>query len=617
MASALPFRDAGLGSDHLDYTKDSEGVTRAKTSQPLQTPAQRMSDRLCHWAHEAPDRIFLAKRDATGAWRTLTYGDALHKARAIGQGLLNRRLSADRPVLILSDNDIEHALLSLGCLYAGVPFAPLSPAYSLLSKDFDKLKHVANLLSPGLVFASDGVRFEKAVKAALPDDVEFIVTANPALERSSELFSLIETTTILPEIDAAHAATGPDTIAKFLFTSGSTSMPKAVINTNHMWCSNQQMIRQCWPVLGEAPPVFLDWLPWNHTFGGNHNFGMILNNGGTLYIDDGKPTPDLMKETLRNLREIAPTIYFSVPKGWEELSIALQSDAVLRDNYYSKLRLQFFAGASLAAPVSQKLSEIAEQHCGERVVMTGGFGMTETAPSGLWIMQHDVQAGQLGIPSPGLEVKLVPMGDKQELRYRGPSVTPGYWRSPQQTREAFDEEGYFCSGDAVKWYDETRPELGFRFDGRIAEDFKLNTGTWVSVGPLRTRVVNEGAPYVQDAVITGHDRADLGVFLVPQVELCRRLSGLAVGTPTAEIIASHTVQAFFQTLVDRLHAQGTGSATRVARAIVLTDPPSMERGEATDKGSINQRAVLTHRAELVEALHANKAVGLLRPTSLQ
>ncbi len=613
MASTMPFRDAGLGHDHLEHTKDSAGVIRAKTIQPLQEPAQRMSDRLCHWAAEAPDRIFLAKRDGSGAWRTLTYGEALHKARAIGQGLLNRGLSADRPVLILSDNDIEHALLGLGCLYAGVPYAPLSPAYSLLSTDFDKLKHVASLLTPGLVFASDGLRFEKAVMAALPDDVEFVVTTNPAQHRSSELFSLLETTPILPEIDAAQAATGPQTIAKLLFTSGSTSMPKAVINTNHMWCSNQQMINQCWPVLGEAPPVFLDWLPWNHTFGGNHNFGMILNNGGSLYIDDGKPTPALMGETLRNLREIAPTIYFSVPKGWEELAIALQADAGLRDNFYSKLRMQFFAGASLAAPVARQLAEIAESHCGERIVMTGGFGMTETAPSGLWVMQHDVQPGQLGVPSPGLEIKLVPVGDKMELRYRGPSVTPGYWRSPQQTKDAFDEEGYFCSGDALKWFDESQPDLGFRFDGRIAEDFKLNTGTWVSVGPLRARIVNEGAPYVQDAVITGHDRSDLGVMLVPQMELCRRLAGLAAGSPAAEILASATVKAFFQTLINRLHAQGTGSANRVARGIVLIDPPSMERGEATDKGSINQRAVLTQRAALVEALHEDTVAGLIRP----
>ena len=614
MNAAPQYRSVRFGIDRVNVAKDKDGNTRVTASQPLGDYPPRMTDRLLQWAAQAPDRTFMARRDASGAWRHISYADALERARHIGQGLLNRGLSAERPVVILSDNDLEHAMLALGCQYAGIPYAPVSHAYSLISQDFDKLKHVINTLTPGLVFASNGRKFEKAVRAAVLDDVEFVVTEAPPEGRSATLFSLLESTPVTDEIDAAQAATGPDTIVKFLFTSGSTKQPKAVINTQRMLCSNQQMILQCWPFLSDEPPVLLDWLPWSHTFGGNHNVGIVLYNGGTMYIDDGKPSPQLMGQTLANLREIAPTMYFNVPKGWEEIAHALEHDERLRTNFHSRLKLQFFAGAALAQPIWDKLHAISEAECGERIVMTCAMGMTESSPGALYVLQPNVRAGQIGVPVPGLELKLAACGDKLELRYRGPSITPGYWRAPEQTREAFDEDGFFCSGDAVKWFKPDDPNLGFTFDGRIAEDFKLYTGTWVSVGPLRSRVAHEGAPYVQDSVVTGHDREEIGLMILPNLELCRKLAGFDTGATARDVLAAAPVREMFQNLVNRLHAQGTGSANRVARALVLADPPSIDKGEITDKGSINQRAMLTHRAALVEALHAGTHAGIILPS---
>jgi feruloyl-CoA synthase len=603
MESHVRYRPVAFGDDAV-LVREADGATYLTAAAPLGDYAVRTVDRLRHWAREAPQRSFLARRDADGSWRHITYEQALHSVRAIGQALLARDLGVERPVVILSGNDLEHALLGLACQYVGVPYAPISPAYSLVSKDYAKLRHIVELLNPGLVFAADGIEFGRAVAATCGPDIEFVVTGGMPARREATSFAALERTEATAAVDAAMAATGPDTIAKFLFTSGSTKLPKAVVNTQRMLCSNMQMLQQVWPFLLEEPPVLLDWLPWNHTFGGNKDFNMVLFNGGTLYIDDGKPTPQGIATTIANLREIAPTVYFNVPKGWDDLADALALDTALRDNFYSRLKLQFYAGAALAQPVWDKLHASAEAACGERIRMTTGLGMTETAPCALFAMREDVHAGELGVPAPGMEVKLAPCGDKIEVRYRGPSVTSGYWKSPQETAAMFDEEGFFCSGDAVKWLDPAQPRLGLVFDGRVAEDFKLYTGTWVSVGPLRGRVMHEGAPYVQDAVVTGHDRADIGLLIIPNMAQCRALSGLAADAAVHEVLASKPVRAWFQALVDRLCRQGSGSANRVVRAVLLAEPPSIDRGEITDKGSINQRAVLSHRCALVEQLYA-------------
>lgn len=592
--------------------RETKDATYVGASMPLEAYAARTTDRLLHWAREAPQRSYMARKEE-GVWRHLSYGAALDAARALGQALLQRGLSAQRPVLILSGNDLEHAQLALACQYAGVPYAPVSPAYSLQSADFGKLRHVVEVLQPGLVFACDGDAYGAAIAAVIPSGTELVLTRGEVAGRAATSFASLRATLPMPEIDAAREHSGPDTIVKFLFTSGSTKLPKAVITTQRMMCSNQQMLLQCWPFLAEEPPVLLDWLPWNHTFGGSKDVNLVLFNGGTLYIDDGKPTPQQIGTTLANLREVAPTIYFNVPKGWEEVAQALGRDAELRRHFYSRLKLQFYAGAALSQPVWDQLHASAEQECGERIVMTTGLGMTETAPCALFVLSNEARAGELGTPCPGMEVKLVRDGDKMEIRYRGPNVTPGYWRASSASAEMFDEEGFLRSGDAVKWRDPAQPDLGFVFDGRVAEDFKLSTGTWVSVGPLRERVIREGAPYLQDAVVTGHDRNELGLMIIPRLPLCRELAGLDGRASAAEVLGAQPVQAFFRAVVQRLHDGGSGSATRVTRACLLHEVPNIDRGEITDKGSINQRAMLTQRAALVEALYGGSAPSFIQP----
>ena len=439
-----------------------------------------------------------------------------------------------------------------------------------------------------------------------------VLTTGRIEGRATLSFDDLLATVPTAQVDEAHAKVGADTIAKFLFTSGSTKLPKGVINTQRMLCSNQQMILQCFPTLGRERPVLVDWLPWNHTFGGNHNVGLTIYNGGTLYIDDGKPTPALIGQTLRNLREIAPTVYFNVPKGFEEIANALEADTALRDRFFSRVRMLFFAGAGLSQPVWDQLDRMAERACGERIRMLTGLGMTETAPFAICANGAEVRSGHVGLPAPGMTLKLVPVQGKLEVRYRGANVTPGYWRAPEQTAESFDAEGYYASGDALKPIDAQQPQRGYAFDGRIAEDFKLATGTFVSVGPLRARVIAAGAPCVQDVVVAGIDRNELGLLIFPRLDACLALAGAAPGTPTLDVLEAPAVREFFQRLADALHRSGTGSATRVARSLVLVDPPSIDRGEVTDKGSINQRAVLTHRDALVEHLYAGGA-GVILP----
>jgi feruloyl-CoA synthase len=615
--------------------RDTPGcVCYMKAEQALREYAPRLTDRLVHWARTAPDRPFVARRvrnadGTTGDWRHIIYGEALDSARRIGQALIERALNAERPVAILSENDLEHALLTLGCLYAGVPFCAVSPAYSTISQDYEKLRHALATLTPGLVFATDAGRYGKAIAAAVAPDVEVVLgdasswtgastgsarTVSSSARTVSSLTDLLATTPT-PAVDAAMRATGPDSIAKFLFTSGSTKLPKAVINTHRMWCANQQQMRQSMPVLADEPPVLVDWLPWNHTFGGNHNFGLALYNGGTLYIDDGKPMPALIGETLRNLREIAPTVYFNVPTGFEAIANAMKTDDVLRRNLLSRVRMFFYAGAALAQPVWDTLHEVQEREIGERIVMGTGLGMTESAPFAVFITNPNVKAGYLGVPTPGMELKLVPTGDKTEVRYKGPNVTPGYWRNEAATREAFDEEGFFCTGDAVLWIDHDDVHQGLKFDGRIAEDFKLGTGTFVSVGPLRAMIIAAGAPYVQDAVITGLNRHEVGALIIPTAAV-RKLAGLPGDATLKEALESERVQAHFQKVVDELAACATGSATRVALLHLMHEPPSIDKGEATDKGSINQRAVLLHRDALVNALHEGTLPFTIRPRGL-
>jgi feruloyl-CoA synthase len=605
--NAPRYRPMKFGVTRAELRHGDEGVKYLRAEAQLDSYAHRLTDRLVHWAETAPDRTFMARRvrnadGSTGEWRRISYREALQAARSIGQALLDRGLDAEHPVAILSENSLEHALVSLGCLYAGIPWCPVSPAYSTVSQDYDKLRHVLGTLTPGLVFAADGDRYAKAINATVGHDVEVAVATGSVPGREVTTLDQLLATKPTPAVDAAMQATGPDTIVKFLFTSGSTKLPKGVINTHRMWCANQQQMRQSMPVLAEEPPVLVDWLPWNHTFGGNHNIGLTIYNGGTLYIDDGKPVPALIGETLRNLREIAPTVYFNVPTGFEAIANAMKTDDALRRNLLSRVRMFFYSGAALAQPVWDALHEVQEREIGERIVMGTGLGMTESSPFAIFVTNPQVKSGHLGLPAPGIELKLVPVDGKTEVRYKGPNITPGYWRNAGATEECFDEEGFFRTGDAVLWIDDGNHHLGLRFDGRIAEDFKLATGTFVSVGPLRAKIIAAGAPYVQDAVITGLNRNEVGALIFP-TQAVRKLAGLPDDAPMQAVLESAPVQAHFQKVVNELAASATGSANRVARLHLMHEPPSIDKGEVTDKGSINQRSVLKHREAMVEAFH--------------
>ena len=617
--STPKFRPLKFGVTRVNMREGTSGVRYMLADQPLEDFATRMTDRLVHWATTKPESTMLAKRvknadGSLGDWRHISYAQAWQSARAIAQALIDRGLNAERPVVIMSENDLEHALLSLGCLVAGVPFCAASPAYSTISQDFEKLRHILTTLTPGLVFAADAKRYGKAIEAAVGKDIEVVLHSGEITGRATTPIESLLATPATPAVDAAMQATGPDTIAKFLFTSGSTKLPKAVINTQRMWCANQQQMAQSIPVLAETPPVLVDWLPWNHTFGGNHNFGMVLYHGGTLYIDEGKPTPALMGETLRNLREIAPTVYFNVPTGFEAIAIAMKTDDALRKNLLSRVQMFFYAGAALAQPIWDSLHESQEREVGERIVMGTGLGMTESGPFAIFVTSPFVKAGDLGVPTPGMELKLVPNSDKIEVRYKGPNIAPGYWRAPQETQEAFDDEGFFCTGDAVQWIDENDVHQGLKFDGRIAEDFKLATGTFVSVGPLRGKIIAAGAPYVQDAVITGLNMHEVGAMIFPTAAV-RGLSGLGAEATMADVLTSAPVVAHFQHVLNGLAQTATGSASRVARMVLLSEPPSIDKGEVTDKGSINQRAVLKHRDALVKTMHDGSAA-VIKPSAL-
>jgi feruloyl-CoA synthase len=600
-----PLRPVKLAAAEVEVERRADGAILMRSPQPLPAHAQKLTERLIYWANAAPERVFLAQRNAAGGWRTLSYAATLKAVRAIAAALLTRNLSSERPVAILSGNDIEHALLGLAAMHVGIPYAPISVPYSLLSTDFGKLKTIIGILTPGLVFAANGTAFARAIAAAVPPGIEIVVAAAPTSDRPSTAFADLMAATPTLDVDAAHAKVGPDTIAKFLFTSGSTGQPKGVINTQRMLCANQAMIRSSLAFIADEPPILVDWPPWNHTFGGNHDFGMVLDNGGSFYIDEGKPLPGAIEITVRNLREIAPTIHLNVPKGFEMLLPYLRSEPALRERFFSKLRVLFYAGAGLAQHVLDEFQRLAVETVGERIIFLASLGSTETAPAALartWEAEH---AGNIGLPMRGLELKLVPNGGKLEARMRGPNITPGYWRAPALTAAAFDEEGFYKIGDALKFADPADPIRGLLFDGRLAEDFKLATGTWVSVGPLRAAFIAHFAPWVRDVVLAGADRDEVTGLVFPDLDACRKLApDLAAETSARALLADPRVVAAFRRLLDTFFAAASGTSGRITRAILLAEPPSLDIGETTDKGSINQRAVLAHRAHLVEELYA-------------
>jgi feruloyl-CoA synthase len=552
---------------------------------------RRLVDSLELWARAAPDRVLVARRDAGGAWRQVTYSQMLARIQRVAAGLLTRNLSAERPIAILSGNSIEHLTLSLAAMWVGIPYCPVSPAYSQVAGDLAKFRYVMDLLTPGLVAAFEASRFDRAL-ALVPAGAE-IVTALEPLERADAA-----------RVEEAHLATDADSIVRFLLTSGSTGQPKAVITTSRMVCSNAAMLRQSMPFIANEPPVLLDWLPWNHTFGGSHNLGLLLAYGGSLYIDDGRPTAAGISETLRNLREISPTVYFNVPKGFEMLAPHLRSDPQLRKMFYQRLRAYFFAGASLAQHTWDELDAASIEELGFKVPMLSGLGATETGPSVTFTTPAMGRSGVIGLPAAGTLVKLAAVEEKLEIRVRSPSVTTGYWRQPELTAQAFDSEGFYRLGDAVRLIDPEQPARGLKFDGRIGEDFKLGNGTWVSVGPLRAELIGALAPVAQDVVIAGLDADFVAVLIIPDVEACATMLECPRTVTRSELASDPRLLAWIRQRLGA-HARANPASSRSARrGRVLPIAPSLDRGEITDKGSINQRAVLRHHADLVAELYS-------------
>jgi feruloyl-CoA synthase len=600
-------RDVRFGPRDVVMTRDEHGVIYVRPAHPLGPYPARLTDRLDYWAQKTPDRVFMGQRqthgNTTGNWRTLTYAQFRSAARNVAQGLLHRNLSPERPIAILSGNDLEHAVLGFAAYYAGIPYAPISTAYSLVSSDFGKLRYIFDLLTPGLVFVNDAAPFRKALDAVMPRDAELIVNGASAAFEAAQ-FSVLAATTATAEVDRAHDLVTPDTVAKILFTSGSTGTPKGVENTQRMLTSNQEIVRSVLRWVDDEPPVICDWLPWNHTFGGNHDVGFVLYNGGSFYIDEGRPTPAGMAASVRNLHDVGPNVYLNVPKGFEALIPFLRERRDFRERFFSRLKMFYYAGAGLLQPVWDELDRLAIETCAERIMMFTGLGSTETGPAALFPGKDLGRAGEVGLPAAGVELKLVPTGDKLEARLRSPSVTPGYWRQPDLTRLAFDDEGFYRIGDALRFVDPNDIMRGFIFDGRIVEDFKLSTGTFVSAGPMRGKFLSHCAPYAHDAVIAGHDRDFVTVLVFPALDACRELAKLPATASAAETVASPAVHAKFQALLNELAAEATGSSSRIARAILMPEPPAIDAHEVTDKGSINQGAVLKNRAALVLDLYS-------------
>jgi feruloyl-CoA synthase len=599
-----PLRAISFGDPAVTIERRDDGTIYLRPKLALGDYPVRLTDRLHYWAGLEPNRIFMAER-AAGGWRQITYAQLLDSSRRIASALLARNLSAERPIVILSGNSIDHALVAFGALYAGIPFCPVSPAYSLVSRDYGKLGFLMKLLTPGLVFAEDASKFADALRGNIPEETEIVVSHGTVPGRDVTMLGDLRASPEHPRLDAAHDAIGPDTIAKFLLTSGSTGNPKAVINTQRMICANQVMLRETLAFLKDEPPVIVDWLPWNHTFGGNHNVGLTLFNGGSMYLDEGKPMPGGIEETVRNLREISPTVYFNVPKGYESLLPYLRDDAALRAKFFHRLHAMFFSGAALSPYVWNSLDELAVQETGFRVPMLTGLGATETAPFFMSVRPATSRSGHVGLPVSGNDAKLIPNNGKLEVRARGPNVTPGYWRQPELTAAAFDEEGFYKFGDALKPVDPDDFSAGFDFDGRIAEDFKLASGTWVSVGPLRARFVAACAPMVRDVVIAGINRDEVSALVILDLDGCRLVNPALPPDNLAAAASDSTIRDALRERLVKFLATSTGSSTRITRAVLIATPLSIDRGEVTDKGSINQRAVLDHRAGLIDELYSS------------
>ncbi|OWV40016.1 feruloyl-CoA synthase [Mameliella alba] len=584
-------------------TRD-DGTILVWQEEPLGPYPRCLSEKIAHWAGVTPDHLWMAERDDAGDWRGHSYGELADLTERVGSALLDLGLSVDRPLLILSGNSLDHAVIALSAQHVGVPSAAIAPAYALTGPDYPKLADIARQITPGAVFANRLDAFAPAIRKVLDPDLPIITGAGELPGHRILRWDDLKRTEPTEAARAAARAVTPDTVAKFLFTSGTTGSPKAVITTQRMLCSNMAMVQDCYAFMKEEPPVLVDWAPWNHVASGSKVFNMALYNGGTFYIDKGNPGPQGIEETIRNLREIAPTWYFNVPVGYDALIRAMQADADLARTFFSRVKLLLYAGAGMATHTWEALKTLSEQTVGARTLLSTGLGATETAPFALTCVEEQDLPGNVGVPAKGVTIKLVPTGGKLELRIKGPLVTPGYWRAPELTAQAFDEEGFYKLGDAVRFAVPGDAAQGFFFDGRIAENFKLNTGTWVAVGALRAKLVDALGGLARDAVITGEGQDELGALLVPSRAGAEALVPDGAALDDAALWSRPEVRTALQERLARLAQEATGSSMRIARAIVMIDPLDLNAGEVTDKGSVNQRAVLNNRGDLVRRLYA-------------
>jgi feruloyl-CoA synthase len=590
----------------VDFEDRGNGAFVLRSPHALQPHARCVGEWIEHWAQETPDRAAFAERDAQPdrkpkTWNTLTWRELRARIGAVGQGLLNLQLPAGKPVVVLSDNSLDHLVLMLACLHIGRAVCTVSSAYTRLAQgQFDKIHGILATLDPALVYASQAAVYGPALTHA-PIQAQAVFGHGSQAHPGALSFASLQATPETAAVQRAFEAITPDTHAKYLLTSGSTGQPKVVINTQRMLCANQQMLAQTLRFLTHEKPVLLDWLPWSHTFGGNHNIGMVLCHGGTMYIDEGRPVPGAIDATVRNLRDVQPTLHFNVPRGYDMMLPALEADDALARNFFGGLRMLFYAGAAMPQSTWSRLVAACAKVRAQPLWLTTSWGSTETAPANTFAHWHLDRAGVIGLPMPGCEIKFVPNGGKLEMRLRGPHIFPGYRGNEAATRSAFDEEGFYQIGDAGYLADDGDPAQGIVFNGRVAEDFKLTTGTWVSVGTLRVQLIAALAPWVTDAVITGHDRDDLGALLFV--------------TDAARQLDASTLAAHVREGLQALKTHGGGSSQVPRRVLVLPDVPNMAAGEITDKGYVNQRAVLTRRAEDVLYLYSASAASAASTSS--
>lgn len=596
------YKEVEFGPNKTYIKELANGVVHYGSEETLLAFPKKITDKLSYWAEHSPNQVFLGVKEGD-EWKTLSYKEIWDQTITVASYLLELNFTKEDSIVILSENSFEHAILSLAALHVGIVYSPISPAYSLVSDDLHKLKHCVRLMTPKLVFAQNGKTFERGIqlcKELFPEAI--LLTAEG--DKGIGFSQLLKSKNNLEAVSQSAEMVNGKTLAKVLFTSGSTGLPKGVMNHQEMWCANLQQINQAFPFMQNRPPVLVEWLPWSHTFGGNHNFGMALYNGGTIYIDNGKPSSRFIHETVQNLKEVAPTAYFNVPKGFEMLIPYLEKDDQLRQNFFKNLQMLFNAGATLTQPIWDKLEELSITTIGTKIPIVTGFGCTESAPSTMFANWEGAFSGLLGIPVAGIDIKLVPDGDKIQACYKAPNITKGYYRNPAATKKAFDKDGYYITGDAVKFLDENEPNKGLVFDGRIAEDFKLSTGTWVSVDTLKAKVLKTGSPLIQDVVLTGVDKDYIGAILFLNSDESLLLTGLSSNSSNKEVAKHADLIKHLEKWLIEFNATSTGSSTRILKFVIAEEEPSKALGEITDKGSINQRAVLSNRKNLVVSIYS-------------